>query len=67
MRNVLSRASDKLLALVVPTVEARAEACERDYSWCDGDCPFWWWRRAHHVVCDNGYAFIEYECCGCGC
>ncbi|MBM7772257.1 hypothetical protein JOD54_002461 [Actinokineospora baliensis] len=67
MRGVLAAASDRLLALIVPKVEAQAMACHEEHSYCKGDCPFWWWRRAHYMVCDDGSSHWEYECCGCGC
>ncbi|MEV6288013.1 hypothetical protein [Kribbella sp. NPDC051770] len=67
MRN-LTVLTDKLVGLVVPkvTAEAQAQACYEVRSYCDPDCSFWWWRRAHIISC-NGVQHIEFECCGCGC
>ncbi|WP_340383905.1 hypothetical protein U5640_38935 [Streptomyces sp. SS7] len=65
MRTAISAAGDKLVALLAPRATAAA-ACRDDSSWCDGGCPFWWWRRAYHVVCDNGDSFIRYSACGSG-
>jgi len=67
MISVLSAASDKLVGLVAPKANASAAGCWEIYNWCDGSCPFWWWRRAHRMNCSDGYKFTRYECCGCGC
>ncbi|MFF4951437.1 hypothetical protein [Streptomyces chattanoogensis] len=64
---MLAKLSDKLVALVVPEVKAAAASCNEARSYCDGNCPFWWWRRAHYITCSDGKTWTEYECCGCGC
>jgi hypothetical protein len=68
MRTVLNGLSDKLVGFVVPSVTAQAstQGCTELRSYCDGHCPFWWWRRAHIWDC-NGVQHTDYECCGCGC
>jgi hypothetical protein len=67
MYNRLLTTSGKMLGLFVPQVTAQATTCSEVRSYCDGHCPFWWWRRAHYIACDNGVSWTEYECCGCGC
>lgn len=69
MLTALTTMSDRLLSAIVPEIEAAASAdvCVEIATWCDGDCPFWWWRRAHQYVCEPGVVHTEFECCGCGC
>jgi hypothetical protein len=67
MRNRLTAVSDKMLGLFVPQVTAQATTCSEVRSYCDPHCPLWWWKRVHYITCDNGAAWNEYECCGCGC
>ncbi|MEU7181472.1 hypothetical protein ACWIG3_23965 [Streptomyces celluloflavus] len=64
---MFAKLSDRLVALVVPEVEAAAASCSEARNYCDGECPFWWWRRAHYITCSDGKSWTEYECCGCGC
>lgn len=67
MRSMLTGISDKLVGLVVPQVEAQAVTCSEAASGCNGNCPFWYWRRYHYITCSNGAAWTDFECCGCGC
>jgi hypothetical protein len=67
MLSVLSAASDKLVSFVAPKADASARGCWEVDNWCNGDCPFWWWRRVHRMNCSDGYKYNRYECCGCGC
>ncbi|WP_406383301.1 hypothetical protein [Streptomyces sp. NBC_01618] len=64
---MFAKLSDKLVGLVVPEVQAAAVTCSEARNYCDGNCPFWWWRRAHYITCSDGKSWTEYECCGCGC
>lgn len=67
MQKILARTSDMLVGLLVPQVKAQATTCSEVRSYCNGDCPFWWWRRAHYISCDDGNSWVEYERCGYGC
>ncbi len=49
-----AKLSDKLVGLVVPEVQAAAVTCSEARNSCDGACPFWFWRRAHYIICTNG-------------
>lgn len=56
----LSAVSDKLVALLAPEATAAA-ACPIIDSWCDGGCPFWWWRRKYARKCPGSPVTYEYK------
>lgn len=70
MNDTLIRGLDRVFELISPTRAATAAGCSEIRSYCDGDCPFWWWRRVHVIACNNGtsyWEYLEYEACGHGC
>ncbi|MFE3097387.1 hypothetical protein ACFXG1_26625 [Streptomyces sp. NPDC059248] len=65
MLTAISTVSDRLVAALAPRETASA-ACPVVDSWCDGGCPFWWWRRKYARLCPDGKIHYTFSECGSG-